>query len=53
MQNTRSHVEARLERMLATTPPTAERTAPTSARIDLVFLAEDDQRRLDQSIRQP
>jgi hypothetical protein len=53
MQNTRSRVEARLERMLSATPPPAARTAPTSARIDLVFLTEGDQRRLDQSIRQP
>lgn len=51
MQNTRSLVEARLERMLATTPPPAERTAPMSGRIDLVFLSEDDQRRLDQEPR--
>ena len=53
MQNTRSRVEARLERMLATTPPPARRTGPTSPRIDLVFLAADDQRRFDQGISEP
>jgi len=49
MQNTRSRLEARLERMLATTPPPTARTAPVSARIDLIYLTEDDQRRLDQA----
>lgn len=53
MQNTRSRVEARLARMLATTPPQATRTSPASARVDLVYLTEDDQQRLDETIREP
>lgn len=42
MQKTQSRVEARLGRMLATTPPPPARTSPLSARIDLVYLTEDD-----------
>jgi hypothetical protein len=53
MQNTRARVEARLERMLSATPPPTGRQAAVSAHIDLVFLAKDDQRGLDQSMRQP
>ena len=53
MQNTPSRLEAQLERMLTTTHPPAARTAPTPARIDLAFLAENDQRHPDQRIRQP
>lgn len=56
MQNTRSRLEQRLARLLATAPPSA--MAPTSAdaaadefRVDFGYLSEADQRRLDASIR--
>ena len=52
MQNTRSRVEARLARMLATTPPQVTHTSPASARVDLVYLTEDDQQRLEETIRE-
>jgi hypothetical protein len=51
MVNARSRVEARLERMLATTPPPAPRTSPTSTRIDLVYVTEEGRRRLDECLR--
>lgn len=50
MQNTRSRLEVRLERMLATTPPPTACTSPTTPRLDVVYLTEEDQRRLDQSV---
>ena len=53
MQNTRSRVEARLARMLATTPPKLPRKSPASARVDLVYLTEDDQHSLEETIREP
>jgi len=53
MQNTRSRVEARLARMLATTPPPLTRTFSVSARFDVVYLTEDDQQRLEETIREP
>ena len=53
MQNTRSRVEERLARMLATTPPKLTRTSPASARVDLVYLTEDDRQRLEETLREP
>ena len=51
MHNTRSRTEARLERMLATTPPPSAQASRKSIRIDFVYLTEDGQRRLDESLR--
>ena len=53
MQNTRSRVEARLARMLASTPPPPARRSPASPRVDLVYLTEDDQQRLEETLREP
>ncbi|GAA4127498.1 hypothetical protein GCM10022215_38020 [Nocardioides fonticola] len=53
MQNTRSRVEATMARMLATSPPPVAHASAASARVDLVYLTEDDQRRLDETIREP
>ena len=50
MQHTKSRVEVRLERMLATTPPPTGSTSPTTTRLDVVYLTEEDLHRLNQSM---
>jgi len=52
MQKIRSRAEARLARLLATTPPPAVGTAAEKVQIDFVYLSEADQDRLDNSIRE-
>lgn len=58
MQNTRSRLEKRLAKLLAATPPLAA-TAPLAARhtaghtkVDLVYLDEETQDRLNSSLRE-
>jgi hypothetical protein len=51
MQKIQSRAEARLARLLATTPPPVAGTAAEKVQIDLVYLSDADQDRLDNSIR--
>ena len=51
MQKIRSRAEARLARLLATTPLPAAGTSAEKVQIDFVYLSEADQDRLDNSIR--
>lgn len=51
VKNTLSRLEKRLARLLATTPPSA-RPSTGPARIDVVYLSEADQDRLDRCLRE-
>ena len=51
MKTNRSRLERRLARFLAPTPPPAAHPATGHPRIDVVYLAEDDQDRLDGCLR--
>ncbi|NYI47936.1 hypothetical protein BJ993_005082 [Nocardioides aromaticivorans] len=51
MKNTLSRLEKRLARLLATTPRSA-RPSTGPARIDVVYLSEADQDRLDRCLRE-
>jgi len=52
MQNTRSQLETRLAQLLTTTPPRAVRRTPGHVKIDLAFLSEEDQHRLNSCVRE-
>lgn len=52
MQNTRSRLEERLAKLLAATPPLAARRAAEHTKVDLVYLDEETQDRLNSSLRQ-
>ena len=52
MKTTRSRLEKRLAQFLATTPPLGARPAARHPRIDAIYLAEDDQDRLDRCLRE-
>ncbi|WP_159101484.1 hypothetical protein [Paenarthrobacter aurescens] len=52
MKTNRSRLERRLARFLALTPPPAAHPATGPPRIDVIYLAEDDQNRLDSCLRE-
>ena len=52
MQNTRSRLEKRLAKLLAATPPLAARHSAGGTKVDLVYLAEETQDRLNSSLRE-
>lgn len=52
MPNTRSRLEKRLAQFLATTPPPAARPAIGDPRLDVIYLSEDDQDRLEGCLRE-
>jgi len=51
VQNTCSPLEKRLAKLLAATPPFAARHTAGRTRIDLVYLKEETQDRLNSSLR--
>ena len=51
MSNTRTHLEKRLTRLLATTPPLPHDSA-ARPRVDLVYLDRATQDRIDKSLRE-
>ncbi|WP_158305602.1 MULTISPECIES: hypothetical protein [unclassified Nocardioides] len=52
MQNTRSRLETRLAKLLAATPPLAARRTAGHTKVDLVYLDEETQDRLNSSLRE-
>lgn len=52
MQNTRSRLEKRLAKLLAATPPLAARHSAQGTKVDLVYLEEETQDRLNTSLRE-
>ena len=52
MQNTRSRLEKRLAQLLSTTPPLAARDTAGHIKVDLVYLDEETQDRLNRSLRE-
>ena len=52
MQNTRSRLEKRLALLLAATPPLAARHTAGHPKVDLVYLVEETQNRLNSSLRE-
>lgn len=51
MQNTRSRLETRLARLVAAAPPPTAPRPTGHTKIDLVYLSEEDQERLDSRLR--
>jgi len=51
MQNNRSRPETRLGRLVAATTPVTVLGSARRSRIDLVFLSEEDQERLETRLR--
>jgi hypothetical protein len=52
VQNTRSRLEKRLAHLLTTTPPPAARHTAGHTKVDLVYLDEETQNRLNSSLRE-
>ncbi len=52
MQNTRSRLEKRLAQLLAATPPLAVRHTAGHTNVDLVYVDEETQDRLNRSLRE-
>jgi hypothetical protein len=52
VQNTRSRLEKRLAKLLAATPSLAARHTAGDTKVDLVYLDEETQDRLNSSLRE-
>jgi hypothetical protein len=51
VQNARSRLETRLARVVAATPPLTASNRAGRSKLDLVYLSEQDQERLDVRLR--
>jgi hypothetical protein len=51
VQNTRSRLETRLARLVAATPPLTASNRAGRSKVDLVYLSEEDQERLEARLR--